>query len=232
MAFPVDKIIIDQESMGRAMNAIRKGTYKSISRINFPALDGVSVRPIGIYGSKSAIVEFLVNLQVVDRALSVIHVAQTPLADASFALSRAKRLNTPIDRYGQLSPYLRSGIYLLIGPEPSISQVPSSPIIYIIYWPEDETWDDNARSSVQKNRVTFMRFLTKLAPDMRPLISEEHSSALVWKYDLEGADQETQEESSSDEDSDEDDRIVAFEVAKRSNEEEGAQLYPGFKVSH
>lgn len=209
----VDKIIIDQESMGRAMNAIRKGTYKSISRINFPALDGVSVRPIGIYGSKSAIVEFLVNLQVVDRAL-------------------AKRLNTPIDRYGQLSPYLRSGIYLLIGPEPSISQVPSSPIIYIIYWPEDETWDDNARSSVQKNRVTFMRFLTKLAPDMRPLISEEHSSALVWKYDLEGADQETQEESSSDEDSDEDDRIVAFEVAKRSNEEEGAQLYPGFKLRH
>ncbi|KAG8915780.1 hypothetical protein FRC00_014367 [Tulasnella sp. 408] len=232
MAFPVDKIIIDQESMGRAMNAIRKGTYKSISRIDFPALDAVSVRPIGIYGSKSAIVDFLVNLQVVDHALSVIHVAQTPHADASFALSRAKRLKTPVDRYGQLSPYLRSGIYLLTAPEPSISQVPSSPIIYVIYWPEDETWDDNARSSVQKNRVTFMRFLTKLAPDIRPLISEEHSSALVWKYDVGGADQETREESSSDEDSDEDDRIVAFEVTKRSNEEEGVQLYPGFKVSH
>ncbi|KAG8924200.1 hypothetical protein FRC01_011818 [Tulasnella sp. 417] len=174
----VDKIIIDQESMGRAMNAIRKGSYKSVSRINFPALDAVAVRPVGIYGSKSAIVDFLVNLKVVNNALLE----------------------------------------------------PPSPVIHVIYWPEDETWDDNARSSVQKNRVTFMRFLTKLAPDIRPLLSEEHSSALVWKYEVHGSDRETQED--SDEGSDEDDRIVTFEVTKQRNEEEGVQQYPGFKLRH
>ena len=29
---------------------------------------------------------------------------------------------------------------------------------YVIYWPEDTTWDENAASSVQRNRVTFMRY--------------------------------------------------------------------------
>lgn len=28
---------------------------------------------------------------------------------------------------------------------------------YVIYWPEDTTWDDSAASSVCRNRVTFMR---------------------------------------------------------------------------
>ena len=45
---------------------------------------------------------------------------------------------------------LRSGLYLL-GPH-------SNSILYAIYWPEDTTWDDDAISSVQRNRVTFMRY--------------------------------------------------------------------------
>ena len=28
---------------------------------------------------------------------------------------------------------------------------------YVIYWPEDTTWNDSATSSVRRNRVTFMR---------------------------------------------------------------------------
>lgn len=62
--------------MGRAMNTLRAGSYKGVSRINFPALDAVSVRPVGIYGSKSAIVEFLLNLGVVDATLFVIPIAR------------------------------------------------------------------------------------------------------------------------------------------------------------
>ncbi|KAG8915387.1 hypothetical protein FRC00_004955 [Tulasnella sp. 408] len=186
----VDKIIIEQESMGRAMNTLRAGSYKGVSRINFPALDAVSVRPVGIYGSKSAIVEFLLNLGVVDATL-----------------------------LGQTSKRTKS-----------IHQIPSGPSsLYVIYWPEDETWDDDARTSVKKNRVTFMRFLTKLAPDIRLLLSKNHTSALVWKYDTGEEDHESDEDSACDEESDEDDRFVKLEVTHKRHEEEGVQHYSGFK---
>ena len=29
--------------------------------------------------------------------------------------------------------------------------------MFVIYWPEDTTWDDDAVSAVRKNRVTFIR---------------------------------------------------------------------------
>jgi hypothetical protein len=29
---------------------------------------------------------------------------------------------------------------------------------YVLYWPEDTTWNDQAVSTVQRNRVTFMRY--------------------------------------------------------------------------
>lgn len=153
------------------------------------------------------------------------------MIDVCSPFSRAKHLNEPVSRAGQLYPYLRSGIYLLTVPAESVHQIPSGPTLYVIYWPEDETWDDDARTSVQKNRVTFMRFLTKLAPDMRLLLSENHTSALVWKYDTGEEDHESEEDSACDEESDEDDRFVKLEVTQRSHEEEGVQHYSGFKVS-
>ena len=45
---------------------------------------------------------------------------------------------------------LRSGLYYLRSPDSSL--------IYVVYWPQDTTWDDNAVSAVARNRVTFMRF--------------------------------------------------------------------------
>lgn len=30
-------------------------------------------------------------------------------------------------------------------------------LVYVIFWPQDTTWDDDAVSSVARNRVTFMR---------------------------------------------------------------------------
>ena len=39
---------------------------------------------------------------------------------------------------------------------------------YVIYWPEDTTWDDSATSSVRRNRVTFMRWVI---PDYLCLIT-------------------------------------------------------------
>lgn len=145
--------------------------------------------------------------------------------------SSAEHLRQPINRNGQLSPYLRSGIYLFLPPvSASDSQKPSSVVIYIIYWPEDETWNDDAPPTVQKNRVTFMRYLTKLAQDIRPLVSEEHAAAFVWKYDDEKLRGTADSDSSTDDESDDDDRFVKFEVKKSGQEDEGVQQYPGFTV--
>ncbi|KAG9042500.1 hypothetical protein FS837_010775 [Tulasnella sp. UAMH 9824] len=73
-----------------------------------------------------------------------------------------------------------------------------------------------------------MRYLTKLASDIRLLVSEEHASSFVWKYDEDGDARDQGDESSSDEDSDADDRFVKFEVTKAVDEEEGVQRFPGF----
>jgi hypothetical protein len=51
---------------------------------------------------------------------------------------------------------LKSGLYAVIPP----NQESNSDIsLYMIFWPEDTTWDDDAPLSVAKNRVTFMRFV-------------------------------------------------------------------------
>lgn len=54
------------------------------------------------------------------------------------------------DARGSGTPVLRSGLYFLR------SQIDL--VIYVIYWPQDTTWDDCAISSVARNRVTFMRY--------------------------------------------------------------------------
>ena len=55
------------------------------------------------------------------------------------------------------TPNLRSGIYFV---QPQ-SPLGDDPRIFVIYWPEETTWDDNAVSSVKRNRVTFMRYRRK-----------------------------------------------------------------------
>ncbi len=66
------------------------------------------------------------------RALSLLE----NKVDASRSMSSGQRI-------------LRSGLYLL--------RDAAQDLVYAIYWPEDSTWDDDAVSSVQRNRVTFMR---------------------------------------------------------------------------
>lgn len=111
----IEKIIIDHDSMGAAMNALRDGSYKTISKINFAALDGVSINPVGLYGSKSALTQTLVTLGAVEESI-------------------AEHLRQPINRNGQLSPYLRSGIYLFLPPVPdSDAQTASSAVIYVLF---------------------------------------------------------------------------------------------------
>ena len=61
----VQKVVIDQESFSRLINTFTRGAYRSMSKIDFKALDEGSINPIGIYGSQSEIVRFLQRLGAV-----------------------------------------------------------------------------------------------------------------------------------------------------------------------
>ena len=61
----MDKILIAQESLGRFTNAICPGAYLSMTHIDFSSLDDVSVKPVGIYGSRSEIVRFLEDRKLI-----------------------------------------------------------------------------------------------------------------------------------------------------------------------
>lgn len=70
-------------------------------------------------------------------------------------MSRAKLLLQPQEQaIEEGRPYLRSGLYAA---NKWSNQTDLPEKIYVIYWPEDTTWDDNASAEVFRNRVTFMR---------------------------------------------------------------------------
>ena len=54
---------------------------------------------------------------------------------------------------GGAEPILRSGLYVVRSFVSSTEEQ-----AYVLYWPEDTTWNDQAYSTVQRNRVTFMRY--------------------------------------------------------------------------
>ena len=70
---------------------------------------------------------------------------------------RARELLIPQRDYAArgAEPILRSGLYII-----RALTSPSEERTYVVYWPEDETWDDEAALTVQRNRVTFMRYVS------------------------------------------------------------------------
>ena len=66
-----------------------------------------------------------------------------------------RKLLTPQDgdTAGGTEPTLRSGLYVV---RSFVSTAEER--AYVLYWPEDTTWDDQAISTVQRNRVMFMRY--------------------------------------------------------------------------
>ncbi|KDN38013.1 hypothetical protein RSAG8_09786, partial [Rhizoctonia solani AG-8 WAC10335] len=201
----VEKVLIDQHSLHRLLNIVRPGSYDSVSRINFKELDKLSVKPIGLYGNQLEIIKFLQQAQFLD--------------DNSAALL------SQVHKSADSRPLLRSGLYLALHPDHNY-QGPSK-FAYIIYWPEDTTWDDQAASSsVRRNRVTFMRYLTKLADQTISLVSPSQARAFVWDTSAHNKDlPEDQQEN------DDDSRLYSFEVSKSLEQEEDAVGSPGFTVS-
>lgn len=197
----VEKVTMDADGLKSFMDLVCPGAYKSMNRVDFRALDGTSLHPVGVYGSKEEIVRFLLAGGKIDEETA--------------ELLRKDQSHGEIDR-----PSLRSGIYIVH----STATGPDGPIIYVVYWPEDTTWDDDAGSSVKRNRVTFMRYLTKLCDQLLAFISPEHGSKLVWNEDSGGEEEEEVE------DLEENARLFSFQVKKTTQQEDSVELFPGFKA--
>ncbi|KAF9228234.1 hypothetical protein BS17DRAFT_850512 [Gyrodon lividus] len=198
----VDKIIIAQDSLKTFVNEICPGAYASLTKVDFKALDKRGVKPAGIYGSKEEIVRFLLSFGVVDDAMAAKLVDST--ADSSIA-----------------KPTLRSSLYIT-----RVSQTSDGiEKIFVIYWPEETTWDDDASPPVCRNRVAFMRYLTKICDQVIALVSEEHAKSIVWSDPV-------NDDNNTEDNEDDTDRLFTFEVAKTNEQEEGVSVRPGFKVRH
>jgi hypothetical protein len=87
----VEKVVVNQANLGLLSNKLLPGSYQSVSRIDFKALDQVklcqlcsltpllnayvpkiAVKPKGIYGNKSEIAKFLQRVNCVDEKTSVM----------------------------------------------------------------------------------------------------------------------------------------------------------------
>jgi hypothetical protein len=68
-------------------------------------------------------------------------------------MGRSKKLLAVTDEYsGASMPTLRSGLYIVRS-----FNAKKDGELFVLYWPQETTWDDTATSSVQRNRVTFIR---------------------------------------------------------------------------
>ncbi|PVF92926.1 hypothetical protein CPB86DRAFT_681738, partial [Serendipita vermifera] len=200
----VDKVIIDQKSVAAFANCLHPGSYRSDFQVDFHALDTHTVKPLGIYGSISAIVKFLERLGKVDPETATL-------------------LLTPNDEMsGHSRPTLRPGLYLLNSTDIQAG------LLHIIFWPESSTWKDGTVSSVARNRVTFMRYLTKLCDQLVCMISDEDSETLMLNDD----DKEPLHIDDEVKNFESHDRLFAFSVEQTDEQEETARAKPGFMFQH
>ncbi|KAI9443812.1 hypothetical protein H4582DRAFT_1039790 [Lactarius indigo] len=195
-----DGYAVAQDSLQRFINAISPGAYASITKIDLKALDRLAIKPLGIYGCKDEIVRLLQSLGAVDREL-------------------ARLLLAPSDVGGDQQS-LSSGLYILSASE----MQPTDERHYVIYWPEDSTWNDSAASSVRRHRVTFMRYLTKMCDQVVALLSSDYSASIVWG-------DEDGDTESVDIDIGGSGRVFKFGVAKTYKQEENPVSRPGFQMN-
>ncbi|KAI6143615.1 hypothetical protein BKA82DRAFT_2416446 [Pisolithus tinctorius] len=200
----VDKIIISQNSLKTFINTISPGAYLSMTKVNFKMLDQSTIKPVGIYGSKEEIVRFLLRLHAVDDTIATHLLSESSTTEAH--------------------PTLRSGLYIL---RSSAAEPNRSDQMYVIYWPEQNTWNDSALSQVRRNRVAFMRYLTRMCDQIVALVSSEHARRMVWS---EIGDNGDDDDDCVDED-DENDRIIRCVVQRTTEQEESVQVREGFKIT-
>ena len=64
----MDKIVIDDAGVKAFVNSLTPGAYKSVSSVDFAALDVHQLELVGIYGSKDEIARFLLVNGRIDDA--------------------------------------------------------------------------------------------------------------------------------------------------------------------
>ncbi|KAF8483069.1 hypothetical protein JB92DRAFT_3033310 [Gautieria morchelliformis] len=203
----VTKVIISPEPLSRFINYVSPGAYASLTHVDFAALDQFLIKPIGVYGSRSQIVRLLLEIKAVDEDTASL-----------LLMPRTEQSMHAV-------PSLASGLYIFEAP--SEADADAAKRFYVVYWPEDTTWDDDAMPSVTKNRVTFIRYLTKIADQILALVSSEHARELdldkFAAYD--NALEEEDEDYSHD-------RMFSFSVSKTNEQSEDVTARPGFELSH
>jgi len=189
---------------------------------------------LGVYGSKSEIIHFLRSTDAIDDRMYVRDSLFSICLFTHHLVTSATYMLTSPSHQTTGSSGLRSGLYLLL-PEINNTEAINARRAFAIYWPEETTWDDHAISAVRKNRVAFMRYLTKLADQLVALISPEHAEKLVWndgepvgenasslaeRNVLQNADTMVVSR-----------RLFKFEVVVKKDQDEVASISPGFVVS-
>ncbi|KAG8738573.1 hypothetical protein FRC10_006678 [Ceratobasidium sp. 414] len=197
----VEKMIIDQHSLHSLLNTMSPGSYELPWKINFKLLDQLAIKPIGVYGCKPEIVKFLRGAECLNEETEAL------LATAASSTSG-----------------LRSGLYIVL-PLNDGGQDGPTRSAYVVYWPEDTTWEDKAISSVRRNRITFMRYLSKLADQTIALMSAQQAEAIVWQAGARNKDAPAAAAESPDEL-----RMNLFEVAIFDESEEDVLASPGFTL--
>ncbi|KAF8607194.1 hypothetical protein BDV93DRAFT_552935 [Ceratobasidium sp. AG-I] len=246
----VEKTIIDQRSLHQLLNTLQPGSCDSVSKINFKSLDNVrtrsplflhspndiaaltnaqqlSIKPTGVYGIQSEIISFLQQVRCLSDDSSVIQfLARLSVLTPATGSNSAMLLLHSRTLAGST---LCSGLCLVLHPDDG-SNSPSKRA-YIVYWPEDSTWDDQAASSsAQHNRVIFMRYLTKITDQLIALVSPAQANAFVWETSTQGKDQLTSQWVDDEDDEDQGLRVRSFEVSKPLEQNEDATASTGFTV--
>jgi hypothetical protein len=147
----VDKIIIAQDSLREFINALSPGAYTSLTKVDFRALDNLMIKPMGVYGSRQEIVRFLLSIGAIDDA-TLVHLPRGMTRFLNHIDRAEKLLRANDDFSGTSTPTLRSGLYIVRSFNTNNDEQ-----LFVLYWPQETTWDDSAVLSVRRNRVTFIR---------------------------------------------------------------------------
>ena len=126
-----------------------------MTKVNFKTLDKYVIKPVGVYGSKEEIIRFLLQLGAIDETMCVIPLGLIMLHKIDTLFDSAAQLLVNSDTHVRTQPALRSGLYIVT----TLEKTGGSHQVFVLYWPEQTTWDDSAAPSVRRNRITFMRFV-------------------------------------------------------------------------
>ncbi|KAJ3073522.1 hypothetical protein HDU98_001323 [Podochytrium sp. JEL0797] len=153
----IEKIVIEQSQFKKLCNKLSPNSYKSLASVDYRALDNATLNLVGIYGNREMIARLmyekgLFGPETLDKLL--------------LSTNDKTKINENIY-------WFASGIYVALTEtmrDPDSGKMTMSGFGF--FWPEVSSWDDGANHSVIKNRVAFMRYLTKLTTGQFCLMTE------------------------------------------------------------